>query len=822
MPRLSRSIPVMALALVSVLLAVPFAKTAASAAAPLPGSPTPPPPLPSVALSLPATATPASGGNHSVSLSASDTGAVTFSEDQLTLPAASYGGVIDILPRALNFSYTKGGQITDPLRPGDQKSATTAATGRIPFQRFDIASSTPHDSALVWRGNADPARLVRLWAWNITTTAWDVVAAGRGVADGQLSLRGDAQTAYFDSGVVHLLVTGEDPFADDLAKPVDNAFADPSAYDFSIAHFSDTQYLTEGAVERNTATERAVWRKAYAEIPQWIVANAAARKIVYTAHTGDVIEDWLNTSYLDEAAAKTNARNQFAVASANQKILDDAGLVNAVLPGNHDSRTGTETGASALFNDYFGPSRYNQLESGTQWQDENASYHPWKSGDNSNHYDLFTAGGLDFVAVHLGYGVRPDEIAWANRVLTRYADRNAILFTHAFNKASYAADGREYDYSNDGARLEEQVVATHSNVALILSGHEHGVSIAVKKNLGKTGNNVTELLADYQFYQANASEVGLAGVDGHQGNDQLRFGASFLQLLQFNVARGEINIDTFSPFLNNFNASEYDNQHRYNGSEDDTTVPVQLSSRKTSFSTDTVALSTPTGTTIGVATGSTAGAATLTWAGLDAGQVRGWQARAAGKLIGYGLFTVPSRVSDSGAPAIALPSATVVLGKAFDSSAGVATSGSLLTVLGGLDSTQVGEHQLGYLVSDAAGNQTVGLRQVSVTKPDAAEVPDQAHPQISVLLPSTRQGVATTASVTVKAGGFLVGGGQITLTLDGQQLTTATLNEGRVQLPLPAELKPGGHVLQTSYSGNESTEAARIESTFTVAARVQR
>lgn len=818
MPRPSRSILMVALALVATLLILPKTWTPASAAAPDTPGPAPSAiPTTTSTLQLP-TAQASSGGDRAVTLSTLSTAGVEFSEEQVTLPGSGFGGVISALPTTLAFDYAKGAAITDPLRPGDGLTATTAATGRFPFQRFELSAAALAGSALTWRGTADPSRLVRLWAWNTATTSWEQVAAGRGLAEGQLSLRGEAKADFNDGGAVHLLVTGEDPFADDLNKPVNSAFADPSSYDFALAHYTDTQYLTEGAVERRSAKERAVWRKAYAEIPRWIAANASARKIAYAAHTGDVIEDWFSTAYADESAAKANARAQFAVASANQKILDDAGVVNGILPGNHDTRAGTETGKSALFNDYFGTSRYQALEETSQWQAENASYHPWQSGDNSNHYDLFTAGGLDFIAVHLGYGVSPAEIAWANRVLTRYADRNAILFTHAFNKASYAADGRVADFSNDGIRLEEQIVARNPNVALVLSGHEHGVSVAVKKNLGKPGNNVTELLADYQFYQVKASEVGLTGVGGHQAGDQLRFGASFLQLLQFNVARGEITIDTFSPLLNNFNASEYDNQHRYTGSEDDTVVPVQLTTRKTSFSTDTAALATPTDTAIGTASA----AAPLSWTGLATGQVRGWRATGKGNLLGYGLFTVPAAAGPATTAVLELPAATTETGKAFDAAIGVSAGTNALTVLGGVDTQRAGNQQLGYVATDAAGNQWLGSRSVSVVAAATAEAPDRGYPQISVLLASTRQGIATTAYVTVKAGGHLVGGGEITLSLDGHRFTTAALTEGRVELRLPAELKPGGHVLQTAYSGDSVTEAARIESTFTVAARAQR
>ena len=254
---------------------------------------------------------------------------------------------------------------------------------------------------------------------------------------------------------------------------------------------------------------------------------------------------------------------------------------------------GTETGASSLFNAYFGPKRYQHASTGAQWQAEDASYHPWRKGDNANHYDLFTAGGLDFIAVNLGYGVSPEELAWANRVLARYADRNAIVLTHAFNKPSTAADGREADFSNDGERLETGVIAKNPNVFLVLSGHEHGVSIKIRRDLGRTGNNVVELLSDYQYYEVKASQLGLAGIDGHAADDPLRFGSSFLQLLQIDTRRSELSVDTFSPLLNNFNATEFDNEHRYDGSEGDTRVPIQLTTRRTSFTTHRLDMAAP-------------------------------------------------------------------------------------------------------------------------------------------------------------------------------------------------------------------------------------
>lgn len=160
-------------------------------------------------------------------------------------------------------------------------------------------------------------------------------------------------------------------------------------------------------------------------------------------------------------------------------------------------------GADSLYNDYFGPECYEALEQTAGWQDAQASYTAWREGDNENHYDLFTAGGLDLIAVHLGYDVTAEELDWASEVLDQYSDRNAMVMTHAHRAPSNNPD------------------------------------------------------------------------------DMMRFGASFFRMLQIDVEASEMAVDTYSPLLDDFGATEYDERSRYNGTEDDTRLPIQLETRQT-------------------------------------------------------------------------------------------------------------------------------------------------------------------------------------------------------------------------------------------------
>ena len=255
--------------------------------------------------------------------------------------------------------------------------------------------------------------------------------------------------------------------------------------------------------------QQAVWARSYTDTIDWIVDNADERKIEYVAHTGDIIENWhTGGPVADEAGYRAIAIEEFEFASETQKVLEDAEIVNGVLPGNHDNRSGRDVGADSLYNEYFGPERYEAQEQTAGWQESQASYTPWHEGDNENHYDLFTAGGLDFIAVHLGYDVTQEELDWASEVLDEYSDRNAMVMTHAHRAPSINADGRGGSFSHDGAEVDQGVLQHHDNVFLVLSGHEHGVNIEVRKDVGTYGNNIVELLADYQFYTVSAEELG--------------------------------------------------------------------------------------------------------------------------------------------------------------------------------------------------------------------------------------------------------------------------------------------------------------------------
>nr|WP_239536892.1 metallophosphoesterase [Arthrobacter roseus] len=345
----------------------------------------------------------------------------------------------------------------------------------------------------------------------------------------------------------------------------------------------------------------------------WIVDNAEKRKIAYSAHTGDIAENWNNGDGTNEEQ-QAQATREFEFASTQMKKLDDAGIPNGVLPGNHDNLRGAN---ADLYNTYFGASRYEALSRTTD-----APFYGDNQGagdDNTNHYDLFTEGGQDFIALYLGYNVNQTEMDWANRILKANKGRNAILLTHDYLKPSQKPDGSDAPHTDEGERLFKNVVAPNENVFLVLAGHTHGNGLNIKKDVGVKNRNVVEMLADRQFFQ----------IDGERR-------AGFLRLLQFDTDRAELSVNTYSPYLDNHNAIEFDTQagRDYTESVDEFTVPIDLNSRTTAFRTDALQLATEVPRAIGSDAVQTGEEATTQWKGLSPNTRYGWFTRASDQDTG--------------------------------------------------------------------------------------------------------------------------------------------------------------------------------------------
>jgi hypothetical protein len=271
-------------------------------------------------------------------------------------------------------------------------------------------------------------------------------------------------------------------------------FGQTPGRDFTIVALPDTQKYAK--------TNAAIFQ-AQAD---WIIANRTNLNIVYVAHLGDITDNGDEQPYQWDAA--TNAL---------YRLLDPMltgtkdGIPTGVVPGNHDHYGGTK-----LYNQFFGLGVFTNRS----W------YGGYYGADNQNHYDFFSASGMDFVVVHSDFYDKKLNYeplnAWANAVLKSNANRRAIVVTHCILKADGA-----YDPKRDPSLYES--LKDNANLFLMLCGHNHGEAYRAETN---SSHVIHVALSNYQS-RAN-------GGDG------------WLRLYRFWPSNNVIAVQTYSPTLGQF------------------------------------------------------------------------------------------------------------------------------------------------------------------------------------------------------------------------------------------------------------------------------
>ena len=137
-----------------------------------------------------------------------------------------------------------------------------------------------------------------------------------------------------------------------------------------------------------------------------------------------------------------------------------------VLAGNHDVWSNTTRPIDyTYYSQWFGRDRF--------------ADQPYYGGDRENNhddYDLISYGGHDFIMVYLGWQPTQESFDWANEVLQRFSNPNAILAAHQY----IAASGK---YEGPGQEIFEKVVVPNENILLVLNGHALGNPIVVQRML---------------------------------------------------------------------------------------------------------------------------------------------------------------------------------------------------------------------------------------------------------------------------------------------------------------------------------------------------
>ena len=247
----------------------------------------------------------------------------------------------------------------------------------------------------------------------------------------------------------------------------------------------------------------------------------------YVIHTGDIVDTHYDSN---------KASEEWQFANKVHKILDEAGMPNGVLAGNHD--TGNTPPVLDNYKRYFGKRRYNQ--------------NLWYGGtpdNNGCHYDLITIGEEDYLFLYLSNGVEATDltVAWANAVCRAYAHRTVILCVHPYldvtgNYVYNPNDPGAYNHSR-AYEIAEKIITPNPNIAAVLCGHVHGAK-RVQREFGE-GRYVWEILSDYQY-----AEVGTD--PKHEENGSSLDGEGYLRLITFGE-NGSMIQTTYSPLHDDYN-----------------------------------------------------------------------------------------------------------------------------------------------------------------------------------------------------------------------------------------------------------------------------
>ncbi|UFU08028.1 lamin tail domain-containing protein [Ruania halotolerans] len=378
----------------------------------------------------------------------------------------------------------------------------------LPYTQFDVQvpaeAGDAADVRLAWEGTANADSQVILYALSADGAAWVEVDRHHTQADGEeISLGGTVAAGdHATEGAVTVLVQHSEGFAgadlsdrDDTVEPYHPDDTPRSEYDFTIGWESDTQYYNEEFYEHQVA------------IHDYLLGQREDMNLQYVIHTGDIVDEY------DQPYQWENADPQYA-------RFDEAALPYGVLAGNHD--VGNQLADYSVYSEYFGEDRF----SGNPWYGESFQ-------DNRGHYDLISAGGIDFLMLYMGWDPGQDAIDWMNEVLARHPERVAIVNLHEFMLTTGGLGPIPQ-------QIMDEVVATNPNVRMVFSGHYHDAFTRIDgfddDGDGVEDRNVYSMLFDYQ----GLPEGGLG----------------YLRMLQFDNDGEQMRVRTFSPSEDRYNSDD--------------------------------------------------------------------------------------------------------------------------------------------------------------------------------------------------------------------------------------------------------------------------
>jgi len=252
--------------------------------------------------------------------------------------------------------------------------------------------------------------------------------------------------------------------------------------DYTFAVVGDTQRLARQA------------EQSYQTITNWIVDNAADRKIARTLFMGDLSDS-------NGSMGEAEWRGQWEVVDRSLKVLDGK-VPYVTIPGNHDYLNDVKARDLTMYNEYL---PYEKFAAQTGFGGA------YEVGCTQNIYYTQTLAGVKYLYLALEFGPEPSVMEWACDVIEAHADHRVIVMTHGFldETGELYDDGKYLSaywyFSRSGTpatssqTMWEKYLARYENVFMILCGHSAESRIQYKSLVGEKGNTVMTFMIDMSY-----------------------------------------------------------------------------------------------------------------------------------------------------------------------------------------------------------------------------------------------------------------------------------------------------------------------------------
>lgn len=242
--------------------------------------------------------------------------------------------------------------------------------------------------------------------------------------------------------------------------------------DFTIAVLPDTQFYASSLHGGTPAMFQAQ--------TDWLIANRSNLNLAFVSHLGDITQNGQNSGNNIEWRNATNAMYRL---ENPLTTLRAHGIPYGLGVGNHDqSPIGTgDAGDTTFFNQFFGVEHFIGYD----------YYGGHYGANNNNSFQLFSAGGMDFIFIHLEYDTTPQAavLQWADSLLKQYPNHRAIITSHWIVNTGFNAT-----FSAQGLAIYN-TLKNNPNFFLMLCGHIAGEG---QRNDTFEGHTVYSILTDYQ------------------------------------------------------------------------------------------------------------------------------------------------------------------------------------------------------------------------------------------------------------------------------------------------------------------------------------